>query len=435
MARGRGRGIRGRGAIRNKGRSRRNKSVSRSPSRSPSRFRKRSKSCGAGYKKNWMGQCVRKPTKRGGGGKMPTWLKWMLAIGLLPITIFWAILKVAGAVDDPAWWIGKESFTMREGFGNNNRGRKRPKRPKGVGQSALAMLKAFFSNFFGVLTLVFISSGWMHLVYNIETYIPYPNMTDNGGLPELLRKVGQIIREKPVQSGGGIKMQKGGASPGQPRWFKKEAFFDKWAGDGAPPPEWLKKMQDGPNAMARGVGHYLQTFRDIPILLLLMEGIKLIKGFIPKKGAGASLSNLLTVAAIIPVYMVLLICLHIVFNVASSIGGIFYRQDEFSWITPAFIWPLLFPFGMIGSLIIFLLLVLMPNMERVREFFKYFYRYGSIWFIVIFAFALNDILKVFQAPGDISRWNTDQYVGIIPIIVGLSLTVIYALRQFFKYLF
>ena len=125
-----------------------------------------------------------------------------------------------------------------------------------------------------------------------------------------------------------------GAAP-QPRWFKKEAFFDKWAGDGPPPPQWLKNMEDGPNAMGRGIGHYFQTFRDIPILLLLMEGVKLIKGFIPKQGSGTSVGDLLAVGVIVPIFMVLLICLHLVFNLASVIGGIFYRQDEFSWITPA----------------------------------------------------------------------------------------------------
>ena len=372
---------------------------------------RKNKSCGTGYKKDWMsGDCVKKKNKvsrkrRGSKDK----------------NIFQRIASTDGF---------RSLFKTKEGYRDRKKKRERP--PKGTGPVVLAALKVFFGCLIGVMGMVFISSGWIHLIHNIEKYIPYPNMGDDGGLPELLRKVGQIIREKPVQSGGG-KMQKGGAPP--PIWFKKEAFFDKWAGDGPPPPEWLKNMQDGPNSMARGMGHYFQTFRDIPILLLLMEGVKLIKEFIPKKGSGTSVADLLAVGVIVPIFMVLLICLHLVFNLGSVIGGIFYRQDEFSWITPALTWPLISIFGVASSLFIFLLLMLMPNYDRAREWFKYYGRYNNIWLLITFGVALNDILKVFDIGLEINRWNTDHKIAIIPIIVGLVLVILKSLRDFYNYLF
>jgi len=372
---------------------------------------RKNKSCGTGYKKDWMsGDCVKKKNKvsrkrRGSKDK----------------NIFQRIASTDGF---------RSLFKTKEGYRDRKKKRERP--PKGTGPVVLAALKVFFGCLIGVMGMVFISSGWIHLIHNIEKYIPYPNMGDDGGLPELLRKVGQIIREKPVQSGGG-KMQKGGAPP--PIWFKKEAFFDKWAGDGPPPPEWLKNMQDGPNSMARGMGHYFQTFRDIPILLLLMEGVKLIKEFIPKKGSGTSVADLLAVGVIVPIFMVLLICLHLVFNLGSVIGGIFYRQDEFSWITPALTWPLISIFGVASSLFIFLLLMLMPNYDRAREWFKYYGRYNNIWLLITFSVALNDILKVFDIGLEINRWNTDHKIAIIPIIVGLVLVILKSLRDFYNYLF
>ena len=373
--------------------------------------KRKNKSCGTGYKKDWMtGDCIKKKNKvsrkkRGSKDK----------------NIFQRIASTDGF---------RSLFKSKEGYRDRKRRRERP--PKGTGASILAALKVFFGTLIAVMALVFISSGWMHLIHNIEKYIPYPNMGNDGGLSELLRKVGQVIREKPVQSGGG-KMPKGGAP--QPRWFKKEAFFDKWAGDGPPPPEWLKNMQDGPNAMARGIGHYFQTFRDIPILLLLMEGVKLIKEFIPKQGSGTSVADLLAVGVLVPIFMVLLICLHLVFNLGSTIGGIFYRQDEFSWMAPGLLWPFLSIFGVAGSLFIFLLLILMPSYDRVREWFKYYGRYNNIWLLITFGVSLNEILKVFDVGLEINRWNTDHKIAIIPIIVGLVLVILKSLRDFFNFLF
>jgi len=411
-----------RGRRRGRKKTSRSRSRSRSSNRCKSGYRKndigkcvkkgkrKNKSCGTGYKKDWMtGDCVKKKNKVG-RKKRDSKDK----------NIFQRIASTDGF---------RSVFKSKEGYRNR---KKRERPPKGTGQSVLVSLKIFFGTLIGVMVMVFISSGWLHLIHNIEKYIPYPNMGNDGGLSELLRKVGQVIREKPVQSGGG-KIQKGGAT--QPRWFKKEAFFDKWAGDGPPPPEWLKNMQDGPNSMARGIGHYFQTFRDIPILLLLMEGVKLIKEFIPKQGSGTSLGDLLAVGVVVPIFMVLLICLHLVFNLASTVGGIFYRQDEFSWITPAFLWPFLSIFGVSGSLFIFILLILMPSYDRAREWFKYFGRYNNIWLLITFGVSLNEILKVFDVGLEINRWNMDHKIAIIPIIVGLVLVLLKSIKDFFNYLF
>tara|TARA_Y100000287_G_scaffold154639_1_gene131121 strand:- start:911 stop:2143 length:1233 start_codon:yes stop_codon:yes gene_type:complete len=410
MARGRRRGRKKRSRSRSRSRSsNRCKSGKRKNymGKCVKKGRRKNKSCGIGYKKDWMtGDCIKKKNK-------PSRRSSKDSKNLIQKIISWF----------------REKIGIREGYRDR---KKRERPPKGTGQSILAALKIFFGSLIGIMALVFISSGWMHLIHNIEKYIPYPNMNNNGGLPELLRKVGQIIRERPVQSGGG-KGQKGGGS--QPRWFKKEAFFDRWAGDGPPPPEWLKSMEDGPNAMSRGIGHYFQTFRDIPILLLLMEGIKLIKEFIPKKDSGASVGDFLAVGLLVPVFMVLIICLHLVFNIGSVIGGIFYRQDEFSWITPALTWPFLSLFGVAGSLFIFLLLMLMPNYDRAREWFKYWGRYYNIWILIVLSVALNDTLKVFDVGLNINRWNMDHKIAIIPTIVGLALWIIKCLYDFFNYLF
>tara|TARA_B100000900_G_scaffold415937_1_gene447973 strand:+ start:2718 stop:3995 length:1278 start_codon:yes stop_codon:yes gene_type:complete len=425
MARGRRRGRKKRSRSRSRSRSsNRCKSGERKNymGKCVKKGKRKNKSCGTGYKKDWMsGDCVKKKNKvsRKKGKKISSPWNYIIFVFTLPFSLLF--MKRLGIT---------EGFKVREGYRDR---KKRERPPKGTGQSILASLKVFFGTLIGVMALVYISSGWMHLIHNIEKYIPYPNMNNNGGLPELLRKVGQIIRERPVQTGGG-KVQKGGAAP-QPRWFKKEAFFDKWAGDGPPPPQWLKNMEDGPNAMGRGIGHYFQTFRDIPILLLLMEGVKLIKGFIPKQGSGTSVGDLLAVGVIVPIFMVLLICLHLVFNLGSVIGGIFYRQDEFSWITPALTWPILSIFGVAGSLFIFLLLMLMPSMDRSREWFKYYGRYNNIWLLVTFSVALNEILKVFDVGLNINRWNMDHKIAIIPIIVGLALVILKSIYDFFNYLF
>jgi len=425
MARGRRRGRKKRSRSRSRSRSsKRCKSGERKNDigKCVKKGKRKSKSCGTGYKKDWMsGDCVKKKNKvsRKPGKKIKSPWNYIIFVFTLPFSLLF--MKRLGIT---------EGFKVREGFRDKKKKRERP--PKGTGPSVLASLKVFFGTLIGIMVMVLISSGWMHLIHNIEKYIPYPNMGNDGGLPELLRKVGQVIREKPVQSGGG-KIQRGGAT--QPIWFNKKAFFDEWAGDGPPPPEWLKNMQDEPSSMARGIGHYFQTFRDVPILLVLMEGVKLIKEFIPKKGSEASLSDLLAVGVIVPIFMVLLICLHLVFNLGSIIGGIFYRQDEISWITPALTWPLLGIFGVGSSLFIFALLMLMPNMDRIREWFKYYGRYNNVWLLLTFGLALDEILKVFDVGLNINRWNMDHKIAIIPIIVGLVLIILKSIYDFFNYLF
>ena len=97
------------------------------------------------------------------------------------------------------------------------------------------------------MLLVFISSGWVHLTHNIDTYIPYPNLDKGGGLSEVLQKVGRIIR---TQAGGGkVERKRGGAlatgeQHNNTRWSKEGAFFDTWEGDGRPPPDGLTQRQE-----------------------------------------------------------------------------------------------------------------------------------------------------------------------------------------------
>ena len=81
-----------------------------------------------------------------------------------------------------------EGFKVREGYRDRKKERTSTKRNR---TKYISILKSIFGTLIGVMALVYISSGWMHLIHNIEKYIPYPNMNNNGGLPELLRKVGQ----------------------------------------------------------------------------------------------------------------------------------------------------------------------------------------------------------------------------------------------------
>ena len=397
--------------------------------------RRKKKSCKSGYRKNDIGKCVKKDKrekKECGTGYKKDWMTGDCIKKKRKLSRKKRDSKDKNIFQRIASTDGFRSiFSNKEGY--RNRERTRP--PRGMGQSVLATVKIFFKSLAEVMIMVFISSGWLHLTQNIETYIPYPNMKD-GGLAEVLQKVGKIIR---TQAGGGkVKTQRGGAlapgeQPNNTRWFKEGAFFDTWAGDGKPPPDWLKQMQQEPSMFSRGIGHYFQTFRDIPILLILMEGIKMVKGFMPEKGSGTSLADLLSISLVIPIFYVLLTGLHVLLNLGCTFGGIFYRQDMDSWIPMIFMWPLCAPFGIVGSLFIYLLIILMPNYDRVREFFKYFGRYNNIWLLVIFSFTLNEVLKTFDVGLDINRWNLDHKVAILPVVIGLSFIILKSIRDLFNY--
>lgn len=404
----------------------------------PRRRRRKKKSCESGYRKNDIGKCVKKSKreeKECGTGYKKDWMTGDCIKKKRKLSrkkrnskdknIFQRIISTDGF---------RSIFSNKEGYRNKE---KRSRPPKGLGPSILATVKIFFESLAYVMLLVFISSGWVHLTHNIDTYIPYPNLDKDGGLSEVLQKVGKIIR---TQAGGGkVKKQRGGAlapgeQPNNTRWFKEGAFFDTWAGDGKPPPDWLKQMQKEPSMFSRGIGHYFQTFRDIPILLILMEGIKMVKGFLPEKGSGTSLADLLSILLVVPVFYVLLTGLHVLLNLGSTIGGIFYRQDMDSWIPMFFMWPLCAPFGIIGSLFIYLLIILMPNYDRVREFFKYFGRYNNIWLLVVFSLSLNEVLKIFDVGLNINRWNTHHKIAILPVVIGLALIILKSIRDLFNYL-
>jgi len=164
-----------------------------------------------------------------------------------------------------------------------------------------------------------------------------------------------------------------------------------------------------------------------------MEGVKMIKGFIPEKGSGTSLADLLSISLVIPVFYVLLTGLHVLLNLGCTFGGIFYRQDMDSWIPMIFMWPLCAPFGIVGSLLIYLLIILMPNYDKVTEFFKYFGRYSNIWLLVIFSLTLNELLKTFDVGLNINRWNNNHKVAILPVIVGLALLLLNSIKDLFNF--
>ena len=398
--------------------------------------RRKKKSCKDGYRKNYLGECVKKEKRKKkdcGTGYKKDWMTGDCIKVKRKLSRKKRNSKDKNFLQRIVSSDGFRSiFPMREGY--KNRKRKRP--PKEMGESILATVKIFLNQLVSVIVMVFVISGWMHLTQNVETYIPYPNMNKDGGLAEVLQKVGRIIR---TQTGGGkVKAQKGGALkpgelPNNTRWFKEGAFFDTWAGDGKPPPDWMKQMQDQPGMVSRGIGHYFQTFRDIPILLILMEGIKMIKGFTPEKGSGTSLAELLSLVIVMPIFYIFLTFLHVMLNLGSSIGGIFYRQDADSWIPMIFLWWLCAPFGILGSLLVYLLIVFMPNYDRARTFFKYFSRYNNIWLLLILSYTLNEVLNTFDIGLDINRWNANHKAAIIPVIVLLSLVIIKSIRDLFNY--
>ena len=401
------------------------------------RRRRKKKSCKDGYRKDYSGECVKKKGRKEkdcGTGYKKDWMTGDCIKVKRKLSRKKRKSKDKNIFQRIASTDGFRSFfSNREGYRNK---KKRQRPPKEMGESILATVKIFLNQLVSVIVFVFIVSGWMHLTQNIDTYIPYPNMNKDGGLAEVLQKVGKIIR---TQAGGGKnKVQKGGALrpgevPNNTRWFKEGAFFDTWAGDGKPPPDWMKQMQNQPSMFSRGIGHYFQTFRDIPILLILMEGVKMVKGFTPERGSGTSLADLLSLTIVMPIFYILLTGLHALLNIGSIWGGIFYRQDMDSWIPMIFLWPFCGPFGMLGSLIVYLLIVFMPNYQRASNFFKYFSRYSNIWFLLIFSFTLNEVLKVFDIGLDINRWNTNHKAAIIPVIVLLSLVIIKSIRDLFNY--
>ena len=375
--------------------------------------------CRRGYKKNWLGECIKKNKKE----------------GLIDYTNY--LLKKIPTIP----------FLLSKKEGYRNRKKNRKKVPNGGMNSALAVLKIILQVFINVLLFIYISSNSLHLIRNIDKYIPYPDMSNKYGI---VRKLGKEIRKNfpvdgsvPPMRGGGLKP---GETPNQTKWFKEGAFFDSWAGDGKPPPEWLKQeiSKEEPNMFSRGMGHYFQTFRDIPILLVLMEASKLIKGFIPvgetykdpKKMndiPNPGSADFLSLILLAPLFFLGTSSLNLIFSLFSIPGGIVYKQDLFSWVAPLFTWWFFGIFGLIASFLVFHLIILMPNKDKRVDFFKYFLRYRDIWLLIIFGVAIQKIMNEFKLDFNIQRWNDNHKYTIIPVISIFTLLVLKSIYDVIKF--
>ena len=138
-----------RGRRRGRKKTSRSRSRSRSSNRCKSGYRKndigkcvkkgkrKNKSCGTGYKKDWMtGDCVKKKNKvsRKKGKKISSPWNYLIFVFTLPFSLLF--MKRLGIT---------EGFKVREGYRDRKKKRERP--PKGTGQSVLASLKVFVAKF------------------------------------------------------------------------------------------------------------------------------------------------------------------------------------------------------------------------------------------------------------------------------------------------
>ena len=228
-------------------------------------------------------------------------------------------------------------------MGKKNSNKKYP--PRTLGGKIKVVLLEIVIVFIGVMCGLYISSSTLYTIKNIRKYIPKPlryyvNESQSGG------------SKKRRQRGGGLNVDRNF------EWFAKKSFMDDLAGTG--PALSDKVINDGskPSIFSIGIGNYLQSFRDFSVISVLNLSEQVLGKSLPDETSG-KITNLATIALIIPIVFALILVLNIVGNVICYFfGGIGYTISkngffEFTWLAPLILFWLLGPFAFIGSLLIF----------------------------------------------------------------------------------